>query len=408
MSRHSTLTPVCRTLWRYAGLPTVLAAGALFQMASADEPATLPLQPATVAPRAPADDAGNTAAMVATLQQQINAQQALLQALQQRLAAPPPAAGGVTAAPSTPVATGMAKPEPAPRVAGDAPVTVGGTVTGADVATRPQPLPVSSATSSHITPGSVQETGEEGAPPVRPASPVATVAEAPSVPAVAATPGSEPVTGKLPLTTDMQRQAYASGVSVWRDIENSMAAQRSLGIALDPQYVMEGVRDMYERSPLKLSPDAIDAIMTSLNARYADRIKEVRVSQEAEGKAYRVSFSKQKGAFSDAGAWYLIESKGTGQRLRTTDMAVLTVTGTLPDGTVFDASGQNGQNKTVKVGALMPSVAIGLQKVGVGGRLKVVVPPAKGYGDAGLPPTVPGGATLIFDIEVKGIESGGN
>ncbi|WP_439413299.1 FKBP-type peptidyl-prolyl cis-trans isomerase [Enterobacter ludwigii] len=48
-----------------------------------------------------------------------------------------------------------------------------------------------------------------------------------------------------------------------------------------------------------------------------------------------------------------------------------------------------------------------MQKVGAGGHFTVVVPPEKGYGDMGLPPAVPGGATLIFDITVKGVNEAG-
>lgn len=121
---------------------------------------------------------------------------------------------------------------------------------------------------------------------------------------------------------------------------------------------------------------------------------------DAEGRAYRIAFSREKGAKSDAGAWYQVQAPGKGKRLRASDVVVLSVTGTLPDGSTFDPSGQNGQTKTAKVSALLPAVAIGLQKVSVGGHLKIVVPPEKGYGDQGLPPVVPGGAMLIFDIHV--------
>jgi FKBP-type peptidyl-prolyl cis-trans isomerase len=202
-------------------------------------------------------------------------------------------------------------------------------------------------------------------------------------------------------TTDAQRQAYASGVTVWREIENSVAAQRALGITLDTSQVLAGLQDAATHRPLRLSPEETERVMADLNSDYLRRMNEVRLRQVEAGKAYRVSFSKQKGAYSDAGAWYRIEDKGTGRRLKTSDTVLLEVTGTLPDGTVFDASGQHGQTRKVRVGSLLPPVSIGLQRVGVGGHLTVVVPPAKGYGDAGLPPSVPGGATLIFDIRVK-------
>ncbi|MGK2893109.1 FKBP-type peptidyl-prolyl cis-trans isomerase [Klebsiella michiganensis] len=200
-----------------------------------------------------------------------------------------------------------------------------------------------------------------------------------------------------------QREAYASGVTVWREVEHSMAAQRALGMELDPQYVMQGIQDMSSRQPLKMSGEAIDTIMLTLNQQYQEKAREARQVTEAQGRAYRLAFSKLKGVRSDAGSWYQVLDAGKGRRLRTSDMVVLSVTGTLPDGTVFDPSGQRGQTRTVKVGALMPAVAIGLQKVSPGGHIKVVVPPEKGYGEDGLPPGIPGGATLIFDITVSGL-----
>jgi len=144
----------------------------------------------------------------------------------------------------------------------------------------------------------------------------------------------------------------------------------------------------------------VDTIMVTLNEIYMEKAREAREHQQTLGRAYQSAFMKEKGAVRDAGSLYRVMDAGKGRRNSASDVVSFTVTGTLPDGTVFDASGQSGQTKTAKVGALMPAVAIGLQKIARGGHIKVVVPPEKGYGDAGLPPTIPGGATLIFDIQV--------
>lgn len=40
----------------------------------------------------------------------------------------------------------------------------------------------------------------------------------------------------------------------------------------------------------------------------------------------------------------------------------------------------------------------------VGEKRKLKIPPAMGYGDAGAPPSIPGGATLVFEAELVKIE----
>ena len=429
-------TPSLRPRYRTVALMLMAAlAGVALPAGAQEAPAAgagLPLQPATLAegaaPAGNAPAAGSAApademaTMVATLQKQIIAQQALLQVLQARLAAgsvpaadaAPPSAAVTPVAPASGVPNAKAVPAPsssaAPQTTASAPATPpAGTgqapsVNGGQIppsGTGPAP---GAAQDGALSVSPTASAPERAAPSVTAPAVDPAPAHAPDLGATAvpATPTGSDIT----LSTQAQRQAYASGASVWREIQSSIASQHALGIELDARYVMAGLQDMALNQPLKMSADEMDSTMSSLNTDYIRRANEARQHQEAEGKAFRIAFSKQKGSYSDAGAWYRIDDRGQGSHLKTTDMAVLQVTGTLPDGTVFDASGQQGRTRTVKVGSLLPSVAIGLQKVAPGGRLTVVVPPQKGYGDAGLPPSIPGGATLIFDITVKGVSRG--
>lgn len=204
------------------------------------------------------------------------------------------------------------------------------------------------------------------------------------------------------LNTQSERESYASGTMLWREIQQSVAAQKALGIDISEEGMLQGLNDSARNTP-KVSEADITASLDALNARFIRLSTEQREKQRQAGKVWLKDFRAKKGALSEKGAWYLVAEKGVGPRLKSSDTAELLVTGSLADGTFFDDSGEKGQVRTVQIGTLLPPVAAGLEKISKGGRMTIVVPPEKAYGDAGLPPVIPGGAMLIFDISVKDV-----
>ncbi|XP_033022071.1 peptidyl-prolyl cis-trans isomerase FKBP2-like [Lacerta agilis] len=81
-------------------------------------------------------------------------------------------------------------------------------------------------------------------------------------------------------------------------------------------------------------------------------------------------------------------------------------TGKLEDGTEFDSSLTRDQPFIFSLGTgqVIKGWDRGLLGMCEGEKRKLVIPSELGYGDRGAPPKIPGGATLIFEVELLKIE----
>ena len=79
--------------------------------------------------------------------------------------------------------------------------------------------------------------------------------------------------------------------------------------------------------------------------------------------------------------------------------------GKLTDGTVFDSSFERNNPIEFELGTgqVIKGWDQGLLGMCLGEKRKLKIPSKLGYGEQGSPPTIPGGATLIFDAELVGV-----
>jgi peptidylprolyl isomerase len=106
-----------------------------------------------------------------------------------------------------------------------------------------------------------------------------------------------------------------------------------------------------------------------------------------------------------SGLKYQILKHGTGTvSPKATDTVNVHYHGTLLDGTVFDSSVERGQPISFPLNRVIPGWTEGLQLMKVGDKFKFVIPPNLAYGANSPSPKIPPNSTLVFEVELLGIQ----
>jgi FKBP-type peptidyl-prolyl cis-trans isomerase len=107
-----------------------------------------------------------------------------------------------------------------------------------------------------------------------------------------------------------------------------------------------------------------------------------------------------------SGLTYIITQPGTGARLKAGDTVLINYTGLLTGGQKFDSSLDAGSPFSFPLGAgrVIKGWDEGIQKLRVGDRATLIIPPQLGYGARGAGGVIPPDATLIFIVEVMGVQ----
>lgn len=106
-----------------------------------------------------------------------------------------------------------------------------------------------------------------------------------------------------------------------------------------------------------------------------------------------------------SGLKYQVLKHGTGTvSPKDTDTVKVDYEGKLLDGTVFDSSIARGQPATFPLNAVIPGWTEGLQLMKVGDKFKFQIPANLAYGANSPTPTIPPNSTLVFEVELLGIQ----
>lgn len=100
--------------------------------------------------------------------------------------------------------------------------------------------------------------------------------------------------------------------------------------------------------------------------------------------------------------WRRIAGTGAGPRPGADDAVTVHYVGTFVDGTEFDSSVARGEPATFPLSRVIDGWTEGVQYMAVGDKFEFAIPYYLAYGAGGRGP-IPGGATLLFTVELLGI-----
>ena len=208
-----------------------------------------------------------------------------------------------------------------------------------------------------------------------------------------------------PLKDQKQKVSYGIGLNIGR----SMKTQ---AVDVDPDVLARGIKDaLTGGKPLMTDQELQEAMLglqkelqakqQAMMAKQAGESKAIGEKNKKEGDAFLAANAKKPGIKTlPSGLQYRVIQEGTGPTPKATDEVKTNYRGTLIDGTEFDSN----EGATFPVNRVIPGWTEALQLMKVGSKWQLFVPAELAYGPTRRSETIGPNATLIFDIELLGVE----
>jgi FKBP-type peptidyl-prolyl cis-trans isomerase FklB len=214
---------------------------------------------------------------------------------------------------------------------------------------------------------------------------MAQVKKSPAQPAAAAS------ATKL-LKTGIDSFSYAMGVQVAGYFKSQGATE------VNPQMVAKAFEDVFKNKQTVMSTDMCNQTVQQKLQQFISQKSE---AEKMKGAKFLAENKKKAGVIElPSGLQYQVITMGTGEKPVDGQNVKVHYHGTLIDGTVFDSSVERGEPITLGVNQVIAGWTEALKLMPVGSKWKLFIPSNLAYGDRGAGAKIPGGATLIFDVEL--------
>ncbi|NTV12531.1 MAG: FKBP-type peptidyl-prolyl cis-trans isomerase [Desulfobulbaceae bacterium] len=208
--------------------------------------------------------------------------------------------------------------------------------------------------------------------------------------------------GKVELKSLTERVSYMLGADIG-------ASLRTGKTEVVPALISRGLEDSYQGKPLLLNEAEIEKVKQEFTEKlqqdYLARTKELATKNKTAGEAFLAENKKKAGVVTTAsGLQYQVLTEGKGAKPGANAAVKVHYSGTLLDGKEFDSSYKRGEPVTIKLGEVIPGWSEALRLMKVGGKYKLFVPAALAYGEKEVGQVIGPNSTLIFEVELLGIE----
>ncbi|HMU59423.1 MAG TPA: FKBP-type peptidyl-prolyl cis-trans isomerase [Chitinophagaceae bacterium] len=124
-------------------------------------------------------------------------------------------------------------------------------------------------------------------------------------------------------------------------------------------------------------------------------------AQKTAGAAFMAENIQKEGINElPGGIQYEVIKEGTGAQPLVSDSVKAHYKGSLLDGKEFDSSFKRNQPFTAPLRALIKGWQVALPMMKEGSHWRMWIPSDLAYGDRGAGSDIPGGATLVFEVEL--------
>ncbi|MFT5467139.1 MAG: FKBP-type peptidyl-prolyl cis-trans isomerase [Verrucomicrobiales bacterium] len=185
----------------------------------------------------------------------------------------------------------------------------------------------------------------------------------------------------------MERLSVAYGTRLARDLRKDKIHLNMDAFAKAFIAISEGKDPLMDEDGITKAFDELQAYMVS--------------NFTKEQAAFQKEYGKREGVTTtSSGLQWEVLTPGTGAKPKVTDKVTVHYVGTLITGEQFDSSIDRGQPATFGLDQVIAGWTEGVQLMPIGAKYRFIIPADLAYGAKGSDPQIPGGATLIFEVEL--------